>query len=127
MKNHALNGAATWAIVYGWFVHADLSRSTLVDAKDMSSIDGAYRQLYERVGLPFTDAVEQRIARDKQRQSRGSGNDFGRRAHTKHRNLANMNSYFRSVLSEEDQTEIRAGLGTLEEAVRDRIWRPASP
>ena len=124
MRNPALNGAATWAIVYGWYVHADVPESTLVDAKDLTSTAGAYRQLYERVGLPFTADVERRIAEEQQRQSSAKGADFGRRAHTKHRNLANMNSYYTGVLSEEEQQQIRAGLGALEAQVRAAIWRP---
>jgi hypothetical protein len=126
MRNPALNGAATWAIVYGWYLHADVPESTLVDAKDLTSIPGAYRQLYERVGLPFTDDVERRIAEEQQRQSSGKSADFGRRAHTKRRNLANMNSYYTGVLSEEEQQQIRAGLGALEDEVRGAIWRPST-
>jgi hypothetical protein len=32
MRSPALNGAATWGIVYGWYLHADVTSSTLVDA-----------------------------------------------------------------------------------------------
>ena len=126
MRNPALNGAATWAIVYGWYLHADVPESTLVDAKDLTAVSGSYRQLYERVGLPFTADVERRIALEQQRQATAKGADFGRRAHTKHRNLANMNSYYTGVLSEEEQQQIREGLGALEEQVRTAIWRPTS-
>lgn len=126
MRNPALNGAATWAIVYGWYLHADVPDSTLVDAKDLTSVPDAYRQLYERVGLPFTPEVERRIAEEQQRQASAKGADFGRRAHTKHRNLANMNSYYTGVLSEEEQEQIRDGLGALADQVRAAIWRPTA-
>jgi hypothetical protein len=126
MRNPALNGAATWGIVYGWYLHADVPNGTLVDAKDMTSTPGAYRQLYERVGLPFTAEVERRIAAEQQRQSSEKAADFGSRAHTKHRNLANMNSYYTGVLSEEDQERIRAGLSRVQEDVRAAIWHPTA-
>jgi hypothetical protein len=125
MRNPALNGAATWAIVYGWYTGADVQNSTLVDAKDLTSGQDAYRQLYGRVGLPFTPDVERRLARERERQATAKGADFGRRAHTKHRNLANMNSYFAGVLSEDEQQIIRTGLGGLQEEVAASMWRPS--
>ena len=127
MRSPALNGAATWAIVYGWYVRVGLERSTLVDAKDLSSTEDAYRHLYARVGLPFTGQVERRIAQEQARQATARGADFGRRAHTKRRNLANMNSYYTGVLSEDEQQLIRAGLQDLQDEVQQQIWRPPAP
>ncbi|MDH2443026.1 hypothetical protein QDR37_03605 [Amnibacterium sp. CER49] len=127
MTSPARNGAAIWALVYGWHANTAFSDSLLVDAKGFADDPGAYRPLYERLGLAWTPAVERRIEHSQETPSKSAkaakAPSYGQRAHTKHRNLAAMNSYFSSILTEDDQRVIRDELAPIEEDVTARLWR----
>lgn len=122
LRDSALNGAALWALIYDrivrWKSDPRLrSRIVLVDAAELASAPHEYRSLQRTLRLH--GELEGRARAELERKH--TGERFGPRAHTKNRDLSQLNSYWRSILARDVSDRITRRFDALDGDVRELI------
>lgn len=127
-EGSAMNGALLWRLVYG-YLDATLpdvgthdgggpvfwanSRALIASPRE------TYAQMFETVGLPFTEPTLREI--DGLYADTGTSEPSATRAHDSKRNVNEANSYWSRTLSEDEKTDVAAVTSDVRARVESRI------
>ncbi|WP_163026027.1 sulfotransferase [Chachezhania antarctica] len=108
----AENAALLWSVNYRRAVEAFRARDNLwfVDIDDVIAQPvGVYRTLYRHLDIPWTDGIEQQIRAAYTAPAEGSATTEQpkeNKAHDQNRDISKVNSYWTSVLTEEEAARV---------------------
>lgn len=106
-NDHAINGALLWALVYCNIDFRDKNIKLINVGELLDRPAEIYSQLFEWLGLEYTGTVERKI-NDIYKSSSGPSAPKGKHAHSKKRNLNDVETYGLSLLSDAQIEQIKA-------------------
>ncbi|WP_309648205.1 hypothetical protein [Nocardioides sp.] len=125
-ESSAMNGALLWRLIYG-YLDLTLPAGTALDrdvfwANSRALIGSpleTYEQMFATVGLRFEEATREEIVR--LYRDEGTAEPSSARAHDRHRNVNEANSYWNRTLTLPEQADVAAVTRDVRERVERRI------
>lgn len=120
------SAALLWRMIFGGLADGQQAAGArvLFDIdRALSDPVGAYGWLYAQCGMPFADKARARIA-ERYRPRGGGAEPTKGTAHVRNRDVASVNSYWRSVLDEAEIDLVRGLCDPLEARIVDHFLTP---
>jgi hypothetical protein len=116
---YAVNGALLWYFIYSVSIRWSGKYPDKMITVDAQSIINQplqeYERLYRRLGLPWTQQVQSRLEKSYRPRTPLQAVPDGKRAHTRNRDLAKSNNYWKSVLNSDEKSMVKELEGLLEQ------------